>query len=83
MYRVDAISEHNVSASYNVQLLEMNVGPYLFFDHKAWPQLLTVPCNETRLFGIFPYKLVIFTYLKDTLNVLEKLSFFHDFFKIV
>ena len=43
----------------------------------------TWPCNETRLFDISPYKLVIFTCLEITQNVLEKLPFFHDFFKIV
>ena len=43
----------------------------------------TVPCNETRLFFISPYELVIFTCLEFTLNAWEKQPFFHDFFRIL
>ena len=43
----------------------------------------TVPCIETRLFGILPYKFVIFKCLKITINGTENLPFFHEFFKIV
>ena len=30
--------------------------------------IFTVPCNETRLFGILPYKFVIFKCLKIAIN---------------
>ena len=54
-----------------------------FEPQKAPCLMYTVPCKETRLFGIFPYKLVIFKCFKITLNMLENLSFSHDFFKII
>ena len=42
--------------------------------------LCTVRCKETRLFGIFLYKMVIFTSLKIILKVEENLPFLSHFF---
>ena len=39
--------------------------------------ITTVPCKETRLFDIFPYKLTIFSSLEMTLNMQEKQPFLH------
>ena len=41
--------------------------------------LTAVPCNETRLFGISPYKLVIFTCLEITLTCWKNCHFFMTF----